>query len=473
MRTRCLFAPNGSPPSRFLLLLFSGLALIAPDATGSHSSHLTPQHGEPGSDFQIVDPEKRFDTGAEAVFTNTLDEETLISLEIQSSRTLARGSLPDRFEGGLYSVSVRVPGEEDFAVGDFVVDTETIDVPSNKYSTLRKAIRNAQSGATIHIAQGVYQLSQPLQIEGKYLNILGAGSDATLLEWSGEDPSEALEDAADAAAFDLTAGGQATIHGLSMTGFSAGVVALPDQEEPWLELHEVEILASSRGLLWQAGGHLHATDVLIEGSSNEGVLLKLGDADSSLNFWFTASQIVDSGSAGFRIFDSTEGCDEDINRLSDVSITNSGASGIDAVHSEICVYDSVITSSVTAGFFATASRGEVANTLISDSAPDAEGLFGDGAIALADATTQSDVRLIKNRILNSARGAISTFGSRLFLEENLLACQAFDIEAEPWEGFDWVIEVSGSFGAKCAGCPVPAVIDEDCLLVSACFPSCS
>jgi hypothetical protein len=112
-----------------------------------------------------------------------------------------------------------------------------------------------------------------------------------------------------------------------------------------------------------------------------------------------------------------------------------------------------------AGVRAYNARVAIEGSIIRGSSSTASGLGGDGLAVIADLAPAS-ARVATTRIEDSARAGLSTFGATVLLFESVLACQAFDVNGEPYHGWQFVLE---DLGGNFCGCPEATA---PCLVVS-------
>jgi hypothetical protein len=91
---------------------------------------------------------------------------------------------------------------------------------------------------------------------------------------------------------------------------------------------------------------------------------------------------------------------------------------------------------------------------------DSLGRFGDGVLVLLDVHPAA-LTLTNSRIEDSARAAVSNYGSLVTIGSTALVCQAFDLAGEVEQFVDYGFSDLG--GTKC-GCPEP---NADCIVLSA------
>jgi len=133
-----------------------------------------------------------------------------------------------------------------------------------------------------------------------------------------------------------------------------------------------------------------------------------------------------------------------------------------AVAAALEVRQSVITGMTDFGLGVLGSDGLVDSCLITDSAADAWGVFGDGVLSMALGTGHpTTVTLRAVRIQNSARAAVSSFGANVQIGASALVCQSIDLNGEQHNERDFVF---GDLGGNGCGCPAP---DPECAITSA------
>jgi hypothetical protein len=111
------------------------------------------------------------------------------------------------------------------------------------------------------------------------------------------------------------------------------------------------------------------------------------------------------------------------------------------------------------GIFASGGTATIDRVVVQGTAARADGRFGDG-IAVMSGLAPSTAALDHVRVVESARAAVSSFGSPVSLGSSMLQCASWDLEGEEHEGDPFAFEDRG--GNRC-GCPVA---DSECVSVS-------
>jgi len=121
---------------------------------------------------------------------------------------------------------------------------------------------------------------------------------------------------------------------------------------------------------------------------------------------------------------------------------------------------SLVERVTAAGLLVLTSQLQAERTLVRGVAARPDGQYGDGLSAVS-AIGAATVTLSESRLEGNARAGISTFGAAVSLANNVLQCNAFDLDSEPHEGQPSELQDGG--GNWC-GCPAAS---SACKAVSA------
>jgi len=113
---------------------------------------------------------------------------------------------------------------------------------------------------------------------------------------------------------------------------------------------------------------------------------------------------------------------------------------------------SVVDKCLRLGIMASGADMTIADTLVRDTAPGADGFLGDG-IVVHSIVGPAQLRAERVRIERSERAAFGNFGAEATLVGSELLCQDFDIVAEPFMDIEPKMHDGG--GNRC-GCPTAA-----------------
>jgi hypothetical protein len=85
-----------------------------------------------------------------------------------------------------------------------------------------------------------------------------------------------------------------------------------------------------------------------------------------------------------------------------------------------------------------------------------DGSFGDGVVVvslvLASGPAEASAVVTNTRIENSARAGLASFGSHVTIGGSAMSCNAFDLDGEELDGFQFSFE---DLGGNDCGCPEP------------------
>lgn len=314
-----------------------------------------------------------------------------------------------------------------------------ISWPSEEFDSIQAAVDALDNGGTLTIAEGVHKVKEPIFIQGKRISIVGNGANCKDLVdgESGENKNNAInnslgtwligpqvdEVAAPEDAYGLfnfiDSGGD--ISGLKVSGFDAGIVSRESDEgaSMSLEVSDVCITDTGRGILWKASSQLSVSDTVITGVKWNGISLAPEAPEMNLKTHpFTDIKILDV--ENICIYERYS-----MAYIEDAYLVNCQGGGIGAFKSIITVIDTTLVNSTLAGIMLEDSFGILKeNIILSTYAKD--GVLGDAFVAWDDAT----VFMVDNYTHNSARAAVSNFGSWVSLEGNTFLCQSFDLQGE-------------------------------------------
>jgi hypothetical protein len=100
--------------------------------------------------------------------------------------------------------------------------------------------------------------------------------------------------------------------------------------------------------------------------------------------------------------------------------------------------DSIVEGNRDAGVLVFSAEASIEHSRIGDTAPEgSNGLMGDGmqVLSFADFMAPASARVTRSRFERAARAGIVCFSADLMLETTALECNAIDLAAEVWQGF--------------------------------------
>jgi hypothetical protein len=352
----------------------------------------------------------------------------------------------------------------------------TIEWPSRRFDNLQAAIDAAPDGATIRILPGLYSITAPLVVRGKSLTIAGAGSGQharggtaaanerqRMTHLQGPVPTEVVEGRVAVGLINYDGGG-GVLRGLRLSGFDASVLGLDSRDARPLMIRDCVLTRTSRGCLWYAPANLTITgssffdilknaisfvtqdgvltvfDVTMIDLLDNGVFLSSGDQKSHV---IANTTIAFAGGGGIVVLNTG------------ASIQNCGLlacekGGIWCLHSLVAVGSCFLHTNAIAGMAALASVVDFQDNEIHNTIPNPAGKWGDGITLFPGPQFQTQATVFGNLVADSARAGLSNFGSVVALQDNTIQCASFELEGEPYLGFDFTFANNG--GNAC-GCP--------------------
>jgi len=224
-------------------------------------------------------------------------------------------------------------------------------VPSSAYPTIQSAIDAAPNGMKIVVAPGTY--SETLLVQGKIVHIRGS-EDPSQTTIAGDRPRGIVPANAAVGLVNYKNGGGGTLYGFRLVGGDAGITGrglrgdrAAGREALRLDIRNVEISGSGRGILWDSPAAIVVSNSKISDTWGNGVSLLQGLLKSSYLTIVDAGQVgiyvanadatfdnVVSGfnaSAGFYIYKSHV-------FITDSSVFDNVVAGVWAVHSDLTAY---------------------------------------------------------------------------------------------------------------------------------------
>jgi len=336
-----------------------------------------------------------------------------------------------------------------------------IHVP-RQASTIQEAIDTVPDGGRVVIHAGTYHES--LLIAGKDVELVGRGDARIVLPV----PLDVVDYSSSLGVVNFRDGGGGSVDRLTLVGGDCGICAFITDVESDVSIRNVDIESSARGMVVVGSVALELSEVSVYDSLWHGILLV-----RSPTYRFSSVAIEDSGGAGFYSIDSLS---PDFvclrlgsGSLNEMTVVGNRRGGVQVFRSVLCLYESFIGHNYQAGILAQESRVTSEFNLILDTAPNEEGLFGDGMV-FGPGLVGSTATILETHIEDSARAAIYNASSTVSLAETTMACSLFDIVLEVAAPGTWSTEreflpqtslpfqmINGG-GVEC-GCPVA---DNNC-----------
>jgi hypothetical protein len=245
----------------------------------------------------------------------------------------------------------------------------------------------------------------------------------------------------------FTDGGSADIREMAFKGYDAAIVVpAPDDDAPGpvMEISDVDISDTVRGILWRAGGSVHIKDTEISDTAHNGMSFR-GTETRPLVFRGKNIFLSDLGNLGIYV-NTASTCDENGNNVfDDVTILGSNGPGLAVINGGACLFNSRISFTHTAGVYVQGAAVLVQDSYILYILPGTFGVAsapGIGVLVLAGAAPSHAI-LVGNEIKNVQHASVANLGSFVQLGGNELACAAFNLVGEPHEGFNYTFDNLG------------------------------
>lgn len=336
-----------------------------------------------------------------------------------------------------------------------------VNWPSEEFRSIQDAIHALADGGTLRIAEGVYNVDEPLFIRNKMVNIVGEGANCKDLLPGKEQfymsesreikslgtvlvgpqvkgrvpPGESIGN------LNFNNGG-GSVEGIWLKGAKAGIVGRDiDGAAKPLDVSDVCITDTVRGIHWKAAAPITVADTIIADVEWNGISIAPETASQILiENLITDTYIADAGN--FCIVTSPQ-----VNAyaaITNVNLHECAGGGIAAINTILFLADSTIHDSDIIGVWLHESSAQLYSNWIYH-IRSIGGHFGDGVDS-----TLSQVIMVDNSIEFLARAGIANWGSTMTLEDNRIRCMAFEIEGGLYNGVDFTFYDVG--GNQC-GCP--------------------
>lgn len=329
-----------------------------------------------------------------------------------------------------------------------------IEWPSSQYPTLQEAIDALPDGGVLVIASGTYRVAEPLEVTGKRVQIRGAGNgldgSRNFTRLVGP-PTRPIVDergtmlvpaSRSKGVFNLLAS-DAIISDMRLEGGDAAIVCRDDAEGnsgsamAW----GLAISDTGRGILSLSSESVAVVDCLITNCGWHGISVAPQPSPGISPGLVVVSTGISGLYGGGIYFKNTWAI------VLGATVENGLQGGIIGYNSLATISDSTIRNNFVAGIKLESSQATplIQRNLIENSwgVPN----WGDGVILML-----SDATLRSNEIRNCDRCGVSLFGGEATLQDNTIACTAFPLEYETYQG------VQGTFndtGGNSCGCPNP------------------
>jgi len=289
-------------------------------------------------------------------------------------------------------------------------------VPSSAYPTIQSAIDAAPNGMKIVVAPGTY--SETLLVQGKIIHIRGS-EDPSQTTIAGDRPRGIVPANAAVGLVNYKNGGGGTLYGFRLVGGDAGITGrglrgdrAAGREALRLDIRNVEISGSGRGILWDSPAAIVVSNSKISDTWGNGVSLLQGLLKSS---YLT---IVDAGQVGIYVANADATFDNVVSGFN-------ASAGFYIYKSHVFITDSSVFDNVVAGVWAVHSDLTAYGTSSYANKANDVHRFGDGwVILLSNANLDYCVGSANDR------AGLSNFGGHVALSNSEFSSNAFDLEGE-------------------------------------------
>jgi hypothetical protein len=361
--------------------------------------------------------------------------------------------------------------------------------PSEEFSSIQDAINALADGGTLKIAAGIYEIEEPIFIEGRNLVIEGVGSGQKRKKHKHKRPNYKNlkqiipEDTEPKYKKRFThligripqpvkdADGNVTLHadavqgmfeisdsvvllkGMRTSGFDAGVVVRADSggNASSVKIKDIVIDNAGRGIFGTAPGDLAIENVTIENTLWHGISVAPPFSLEGIENYIEINNcfILDPEGAGIYITNVSASI---VNEF----IDNAKMGGILIYRGKASIYQCDLYNNKLAGIIYYESNlfnppyapiNLIQDNNIIFTKPikiGDEDRWGDGIHMIA-----SDGSVRENWVLYPARSGLVNFASEIYIGNNMIYCPLFHIQVESWKG------VNGSFvdlGENYCGC---------------------
>jgi len=391
--------------------------------------------------------------------------------------------------GGMAETFIAAGNQEiDFGISISVMGDDTVDpltvrvrVMANPglleaeypgdFSSMQEAIDALADGGVLKVAQGRHIIEEPVFIDGKRIVIKGAGSGLRannknkrrwpLTRLIGRPPKPVLdarrnvilpieraEGMFNAIAADVV------FRDLFLSGFDAGIVVKNDTDGQFgtTTVSNVLIKDTGRGIVGVSSGDLFVKSSLISGALWHGIVISPPPSPALNKVQLENIWISYPGGAGIYFNGNTVGV------VSGGDVAGALEGGVVCYECELYVINSDIHDNHNSGLLLLLTKtAHISGNLIRNNKPNFfTANFGDGIVSVL-----STIHVWNNDILNHPRASLSNFGGHAALGNNILQCAGYELEGEPYLGYQFTFtDAQGNF----CGCPNAA---GACLVESA------
>lgn len=341
--------------------------------------------------------------------------------------------------------------------------------PSEEFRSIQDAIYALADGGTLRMAEGVYEVAQPIFIRNKMVNIVGGGANCKDLLPDTEQFNKKSE--RNASLGTVLVGphvegrvppnesighlnfynGGGSVTDIWFKGAKASIVGRDiDGSGKPLDVSDVCATDTVRGIHWKASAPITVTDTIIADVVWNGISISLENFLNVVEHFISDTYIINPDGACVYFENALAGVMDDY-------LINCLNGGVVSANSVIAVADTNFINNYKTAILLGSSFGFLVDNIIIDTRPVIfTNNLGDGVIAWDNST----VVMANNYIVNSHRAAVSSFGSTVEMDSNHLICQSFDLNGEPYNGpFDFI-----DLGGNLCGCPSAV---NTCSVVSA------
>jgi hypothetical protein len=283
--------------------------------------------------------------------------------------------------------------------GRVCTSSRPIHVPSPEYPTIQAAIDAAPDGGTILVAPGTYL--EQLVVQGKTVSIIGS-EDTGGTAIVGTRPRELLPVDNVVGLLNYRNGGGGVLRDLRLDGGDAAIVGRDvERQASDLEIRDVQISASGRGILWESSATVAVKDSNITDTLGNGISLLKGLLIAKY------MNTLDAGGAGIYIQGGSV-------KLYNVLAGFNASAGIFSDYAVVLVYDSSVFNNTGAGIWAVHSALGAYNTSAYSNEALPNGQFGYGFAGLVSPLVELSTVVSSD----NDQAGIGNFGSHVKLGDS-------------------------------------------------------
>jgi hypothetical protein len=324
--------------------------------------------------------------------------------------------------------------------------------PSREFRRLQDAIDAAPNGALIEVQAGDYLVSSPLVVQGKKLELAGAGSGRNgtgpVTRLIGRAPSPVADEegriilpAEAAEPLIASFGADVEVRDMVLSGLDVAILAKDDEagRSGNTVARDLVIENTGRGIVSLGSGDLFVQDVDVLAPLWHGIAFA---PNLLAAFEAQETKIINPGCAGIYFSGAST-------VKAAVTVIGALCGGIVGFQANGFILDSILLSNRWAGIILyEMDKFFIVENVIQNTLPtQVLQIAGDGiSIFLSP-----DVIVEDNLIIDSARAGIGAYGSHVTLEDNTIVCSAFDIDNEIYQGVPTTFDDQGGNQCGCGG----------------------